>query len=180
MKFDLLIISQTYSVISTNYNCFKTIFNCTTLKFIKILKLYSNLHCTKQWPLAGKFVEFEYSPKIRQFGEFEYSPKCSFLENGSDSIHSPDIRQPFSPDSIHSPDIRQPFSPDSIHSTDIRQPFSPHSIHSPGKANVLNVSNVSSLANFALFGELNVIWRVNRMKQLTKSSSFPNYLQKLF
>ncbi len=26
-----------------------------------------------------------------------------------DSIHSPDIRQPFSPDSIHSPDIRQPF-----------------------------------------------------------------------
>jgi hypothetical protein len=35
----------------------------------------------------------------------------------SDSIHSPDIRQPFSPDSIHSTDIRQPFSPDSIHST---------------------------------------------------------------
>ncbi len=27
----------------------------------------------------------------------------------SDSIHLPDIRQPFSPDSIHSPDIRQPF-----------------------------------------------------------------------
>jgi hypothetical protein len=27
----------------------------------------------------------------------------------SDLIHSPDIRQPFSPDSIHSPDIRQPF-----------------------------------------------------------------------
>ena len=23
----------------------------------------------KQWPLAGEFVEFEYSPKIRQFGE---------------------------------------------------------------------------------------------------------------
>jgi hypothetical protein len=22
---------------------------------------------TKQWPLAGEFVEFEYSPKIRQF-----------------------------------------------------------------------------------------------------------------
>ncbi len=36
--------------------------------------------------------------------------------NRSDSIHSPNIRQPFSPDSIHSPDIRQPFcldSPDS-------------------------------------------------------------------
>jgi hypothetical protein len=26
-----------------------------------------------------------------------------------DSIHSPDIRQPFSPDSIHSPNICQPF-----------------------------------------------------------------------
>jgi len=34
----------------------------------------------------------------------------------SDSIHSPDIRQPLSPASIHSPDIRQPLSPDSIHS----------------------------------------------------------------
>ncbi len=34
----------------------------------------------------------------------------------SDSIHSPNIRQPLSPDSIHSPDIRQPLSPDSIHS----------------------------------------------------------------
>jgi hypothetical protein len=43
-----------------------------------------------------------------------------------DSIHSPNICQPFSPDSIHSTDICQPFSPDSIHSTldtfaDIRQ-----------------------------------------------------------
>jgi hypothetical protein len=47
-----------------------------------------------------------------------------------DSIHSPDIRQPFCPDSIHSPDIRQPLSPDSIHSPDIRQPFSPDSTHS--------------------------------------------------
>ena len=70
-----------------------------------------SLFC-KQWPLAGEFVEFEYSPKIRQFGEFEYSPKWPF--------------PPFWPDSIHSPDIRQPFSPDSIHSTldtfaDIRQ-----------------------------------------------------------
>ena len=53
-----------------------------------------------------------------------------FLENMSDSIHSPAIRQPFSPDSIHSPAIRQPVSPDSIHSPDIRQPLSPDSIHS--------------------------------------------------
>jgi hypothetical protein len=84
----------------------------------------------KQWPLAGEFVECEYSPKIRQFGEFKYSPEWLFFDNRSDSIHSTDIRQPFSPDSLHSTDIRQPFSPDSIHSTDIRQPFSPDSLHS--------------------------------------------------
>jgi hypothetical protein len=80
----------------------------------------------KQWPLAGKFVEFEYSPKICQFGKFEYSPKCPFSPFWPDSIHSPAIRQLLSPDSIHSTDIRQPFSPDSIHSildtfADIRQ-----------------------------------------------------------
>ena len=72
---------------------------------------------TKQWPLAGEFVEFEYSPKIRQFGKFEYSPKWPFPPFWPDSIHSPAIRQLLSPDSIHSTDIRQPLSPDSIHST---------------------------------------------------------------
>ena len=47
---------------------------------------------TKQWPLAGEFVEFEYSLKIRQFGEFEYSPKWPFpLLAGLDTFarHSP-------------------------------------------------------------------------------------------
>ena len=72
----------------------------------------------KQWPLAGEFVEFE------------YSPKWPFPPFWPDSIHSPAIRQLLSPDSIHSTDIRQPLSPDSIHSTDIRQPFSPDSTHS--------------------------------------------------
>jgi hypothetical protein len=55
----------------------------------------------KQWPLADEFVEFEYSPKIRQFGEFEYSPKWHFGEVWPDSIHLPAIRQLLSPDSIH-------------------------------------------------------------------------------
>jgi hypothetical protein len=70
---------------------------------------------SKQWPLAGKFVKFEYSPKIRQFWRIRVLAKMAILENWPDSIHLPNIRQPFSPDSIHSPDIRQPLSPDSIH-----------------------------------------------------------------
>jgi hypothetical protein len=37
----------------------------------------------------------------------------AILENWPDSIHLPNIRQPFSPDSIHSLDIRQPFCLDS-------------------------------------------------------------------
>jgi hypothetical protein len=65
-----------------------------------------------------------------EFVEFEYLPKCSFFENRSDSIHSTDIRQPFSPDSLHSPTFANLFWSDSIHSTDIRQPLSPDSIHS--------------------------------------------------
>ena len=78
----------------------------------------------KQWPLAGEFVEFEYSPKIRQFGEFEYSPKCPF--------------SPFWPDSIHSPAIRQPLSPDSIHSR---------------KANLHEFSEFSEFGEFGKFSE---------------------------
>ena len=78
---------------------------------------------TKQWPLAGKFVEFEYSPKIRQFWRIRVLAKMVILENWSESIHSPTLATLLCPDSIHSPDICQPFSPDSIHSPDIRQPF---------------------------------------------------------
>ncbi len=93
---------------------------------------------TKQWPLAGEFVEFEYSPKIRQFGKFEYSPKWPF--------------PPFWPDSIHSPANRQLLSPDSIHSTDIRQPLSPDSIHSR-KANLHKFSKFSEFSEFGKFSE---------------------------
>jgi hypothetical protein len=80
------------------------------------ISLTFNWVYSKQWPLAGEFVEFEYSPKIRQFGEFEYSPKWPIWRVWPDSIHSPAILQLLSPDSIHSTDIRQPLSPDSIHS----------------------------------------------------------------
>ena len=89
---------------------------------------------TKQWPLAGEFVEFEYSPKICQFGKFEYSPKWPF--------------PPFWPDSIHSPAIHQLLSPDSIHSTDIRQPLSPDAIHS-WKANLHKFSKFSEFGKFS-------------------------------
>ncbi len=89
----------------------------------------------KQWPLAGEFVEFEYSPKICQFWRIWVLAKMAILENRSDSIHSPTLASLLCPDLIHLPDIRQPVSPDWIHSPDIRQPFSTDSIHSR-KANL--------------------------------------------
>ena len=92
---------------------------------------------SKQWPLAGEFVEFEYSPKIRQFGECEYSPKCSFLENGSDSIHSPTFAKPCRADSPDSPTFAEPCCADSPNSptfakplTDIRRRHSDSHSHS--------------------------------------------------
>ncbi len=94
-NFDQLIFGQTTPCHCKDFNCWVI---------------------SKQWPLAGEFVEFEYSPKIRQFGEFEYSPKWPFPPFWPDSIHSPAIRQLLSPDSIHLTDIRQPLSLDSIHS----------------------------------------------------------------
>ncbi len=80
----------------------------------------------KQWPLAGEFVEFE------------YSPKWPF--------------PPFWPDWIHSPAICQLLSPDAIHSTDIRQPLSPDSIHSR-KANLHEFSEFSKFSEFGEFSE---------------------------
>ena len=64
----------------------------------------------KQWPLAGEFVEFEYSPKIRQFVEFEYSPKWPFWRVWPDSIHSPDIRPTFANPFARTRYIRQTFA----------------------------------------------------------------------
>ncbi len=57
----------------------------------------------KQWPLIGKFVEFEYSPKICHFWRIQVLTKIIILENWPDSIHSPTFANLFWPDSIHSP-----------------------------------------------------------------------------
>jgi hypothetical protein len=38
----------------------------------------------KQWPLAGEFVEFEYSPKIRQFWRIQVLAKMAIFGNLSD------------------------------------------------------------------------------------------------
>ncbi len=106
-----------------------------------VINQIKNLVITKQWPLAGEFVEFEYSPKIRQFWRIRVLAKMAILDNRSDSIHSPTLASLLCPDSIHSPDIRQPVSPDSIHSPDIRQPLSPDSIHSR-KANLATFTRI--------------------------------------
>jgi hypothetical protein len=69
--------------------------------------LHSCWKNTKQWPLAGEFVEFEYSPKIRQFGEFEYSPKWPFWRvwPGLDTFarHSPTLLPGLDTFDRHSP-----------------------------------------------------------------------------
>ncbi len=45
----------------------------------------------KQWPLAGEFVEFEFSPKIRQFWRIRVLAKMAIFGNLSDS---PDSNSP--------------------------------------------------------------------------------------
>ncbi len=49
--------------------------------------------CTnsKQWPLAGEFVEFEYSPKIRHFWRVRVLAKTAIFRNMRDS---PDSNSP--------------------------------------------------------------------------------------
>jgi hypothetical protein len=71
---------------------------------------------TKQWQLAGKFVEFEYSPKICHFWRIQVLAKMVILENWPDSIYSPTFANLFWPDSIHSPTFTNLFWSDSIHS----------------------------------------------------------------
>ncbi len=138
--------------------------------------MWSLWECNKQWPLAGEFVEFEYSPKIRQFVEFEYSPKWPFWRVWPDSIHSSAIRQLLSPDSIHSTDIRQPFSPDSIHSTlntfaDIRQ-------------NVTRIRHIrtSNLPFWRIWGEWPLLRmqssdNINRMISFNFDHTFRSYFR---
>ena len=121
--------------INTSSNCFSSLVEFVALKtseraknkiYFFISKNYSlatgnfwekqdYLLYTKQWPLAGEFVEFEYSPKIHHFWRIQVLAKMVIFENWPDSIHSPTFANLFWSDSIHSPDICQPLSPDSIH-----------------------------------------------------------------
>ncbi len=66
----------------------------------------------KQWPLAGKFVEFEYSPKIRHFWRIRVLAKMVFLENWSDSLNSPTFANLFCSDSPDSLTFAKPFCED--------------------------------------------------------------------
>jgi hypothetical protein len=43
---------------------------------------------TKQWPLAGEFVEFEYSPKICHFWRVRVLAKTAIFRNMRDSPDS--------------------------------------------------------------------------------------------
>ena len=54
-----------------NYNCF-TIWNWHLCKKGRLIK---------QWPLAGEFVEFEYSPKIRHFWRVRVLAKTAIFRN---------------------------------------------------------------------------------------------------
>ena len=72
-------------------------------KLIKTEVLYYFLGKIKQWPLAGEFVELEYSPKICQFWRIRVLAKMAILENWPDSIHLPTFANLFWSDSIHSP-----------------------------------------------------------------------------
>ncbi len=84
----------------------------------------------KQWPLAGEFVEFEYSPKIRLFWRIRVLAKMVILENWPVSIHSPTFTNLFWLDSIHSPTFANLVcsnSPDSPTFANLLCPDSPDS-----------------------------------------------------
>ncbi len=65
---------------------------------------------TKQWPLAGEFVKFEYSPKICHFWRIRVLAKMVILENWPDSIYSPTFANLFWSDSIHSSTFANQFA----------------------------------------------------------------------
>ncbi len=85
----------------------------------------------KQWPLAGKFFEFEYSPKIRHFWRIWVLAKMIILGNWPDLIHLLIFANLFWSDSIHSSTFATLLCPDSIHSSTFANLFWLDSIHSP-------------------------------------------------
>ncbi len=117
------------------------VFSCA--RFIWLVLALSNGHS------PANLSNSSTRQKIRQFWRIRVLAKMTILENRSDSIHSPEICQPFSPDSIHSPDIRQPFCSDSPD---------------------------SQKASLATFRRIQQIWRVWRIQQV---QTRPFYTYKL-
>ena len=119
-------------------------------RFLERSVQFCNCVDNKQWPLAGKFVEFEYLPKIRHFCRIRVLAKMVILENWPDSIHSPTFANLFWPDSIHSPTFANLFWSDSI--------------HSPTFANlVCTDSPDSGKPSFASITRIWRVWRVWRI-----------------
>ncbi len=68
---------------------------------------------SKQWPIAGEFSEFEYSPKIRRFWRVRVLAKMAIFGNMQDSPDLPTFAKPFTEDSPDSPTFANPFTEDS-------------------------------------------------------------------
>ena len=76
-----------------------------------------------QWPLAGEFSEFEYSPKIRRFWRVRVLAKMAIFGNKQDSPDSPTFAKPFTEDSPDSPTFAKPFTEDSPDSPTFAKQF---------------------------------------------------------
>jgi hypothetical protein len=88
-------------------------------------KVSKNSLCvrSKQWPLAGEFIEFEYSPKIRRFWGVRVLAKRAIFGNMQDSPDSPPFAEPFTEDSPDSPTFAKPFTEYSPDSPTFAKPF---------------------------------------------------------
>jgi hypothetical protein len=108
---------------------------------------------TKQWPLAGEFSEFEYSPKIRRFWRVRVLAKMAIFGNMQDSPDSPTFAKPFTEDSPDSPTFAKPFTEDSPDSPTFANPFTEDS---PDSRKV-------SLASVTRVWQIWRVWRIWRM-----------------
>ncbi len=63
---------------------------------------------TKEWPLASKFSEFEYSAEICHFWRIRVLAKMAFFGNVSDSPDLPTFAKPCCTDSPDSPTFAKP------------------------------------------------------------------------
>jgi hypothetical protein len=77
----------------------------------------------KQWPLASKFSEFKYSPKICRFWRVRVLAKMAIFGNMQDSPDSPTFAEPFTKDSPDSPTFAKLFTEYSPDSPTFANPF---------------------------------------------------------